>query len=77
MNKREKKLFDNQDQSYLHGKRGFASMNKDRQREIAVKGINALREQGKAYQFDSETAKRAGKLGGSKAKSNRNKNKIK
>lgn len=40
--------------------RGFASMDEDKQREIASKGGKAAHESGNAHEFDSEEAKRAG-----------------
>lgn len=44
--------------------RGFASMNKKKQREIASKGGRAAHARGTAYNWDSETARIAGKKGG-------------
>lgn len=45
-------------------KRGFASMDEDKQREIASKGGEAAHESGNAHEFDSEEARKAGKKGG-------------
>lgn len=45
-------------------KRGFASMSPEKQREIASKGGKAAHESGKAHEWDSEAAKRAGRKGG-------------
>ncbi|NTU74210.1 hypothetical protein HGB07_08805 [Candidatus Roizmanbacteria bacterium] len=46
-----------------HGdRRGFASMDKEKQRQIASKGGRAAHQYGKAHQFTSEEARRAGKL---------------
>ncbi|KKD34975.1 MAG: KGG domain-containing protein [Limnoraphis robusta] len=44
--------------------RGFASMDKDKQREIASKGGKAAHEKGTAHEFTSEEAREAGKKGG-------------
>jgi general stress protein YciG len=44
--------------------RGFASMDEDKQREIASKGGKAAHERGKAHEFDSEEAREAGRKGG-------------
>ena len=40
--------------------RGFASMDKDRQREIASEGGRAAHQSGNAHEFTSEEARRAG-----------------
>lgn len=45
-------------------KRGFASMDEEKQREIASKGGHAAHESGKAHEFDSKEARQAGKKGG-------------
>jgi general stress protein YciG len=45
-------------------RRGFASMDEDKQREIASKGGKAAHEKGTAHEFDSEEAKEAGRRGG-------------
>ncbi|MCF5929791.1 general stress protein, partial [Xanthomonas perforans] len=45
-------------------KRGFASMDEDKQREIASKGGKAAHESGNAHEFTSEEAREAGKKGG-------------
>jgi general stress protein YciG len=42
-------------------KRGFASMDQDKQREIASKGGKAAHEKGTAHEFDSEEAREAGR----------------
>ena len=44
--------------------RGFASMNSERQREIARKGGKAAHEKGTAHEFTSEEARAAGRKGG-------------
>lgn len=42
-------------------KRGFASMDEDKQREIASKGGKAAHEKGTAHEFTSEEAREAGR----------------
>jgi general stress protein YciG len=44
--------------------RGFASMDKARQREIASKGGRAAHEKGTAHEWSSEEAREAGRRGG-------------
>ncbi|MBI2841811.1 MAG: general stress protein [Armatimonadetes bacterium] len=44
--------------------RGFASMNPEKQREIARKGGRAAHEKGTAHEWDSEEARVAGRKGG-------------
>lgn len=44
--------------------RGFASMDKEKQKEIASKGGKAAHEKGTAHEFDSKEASKAGKKGG-------------
>lgn len=44
--------------------RGFASMDEDKQREIASMGGKAAHEKGTAHEFDSKEAAEAGKKGG-------------
>lgn len=44
--------------------RGFASMDPEKQREIASKGGKAAHEQGTAHEFTSEEAREAGRKGG-------------
>jgi general stress protein YciG len=44
--------------------RGFASMDSERQREIASEGGKAAHEKGTAHEFNSEEAREAGKKGG-------------
>jgi general stress protein YciG len=53
------------------GGRGFASMDKEKQREIASKGGHAAHEKGTAHEFDSEEARRAGQKGGEAVSQNR------
>ncbi|ABA19938.1 conserved hypothetical protein [Trichormus variabilis ATCC 29413] len=45
-------------------KRGFASMDEDKQREIASKGGQAAHEKGTAHEFTPEEAREAGRKGG-------------
>ena len=44
--------------------RGFASMDPDKQREIARKGGRAAHEKGTAHEWTSEEARTAGRKGG-------------
>ncbi len=45
-------------------KRGFASMDEDKQREIASKGGQAAHAKGTAHEFTPEEAREAGRKGG-------------
>jgi general stress protein YciG len=45
-------------------RRGFASMDEDKQREIASRGGRAAHEKGTAHEFSSEEAREAGRKGG-------------
>lgn len=45
--------------------RGFASMDRDKQREIASRGGRAAHEQGTAHEWTSDEARVAGRKGGS------------
>ncbi|ABI59577.1 KGG domain-containing protein [Nitrosomonas eutropha] len=49
--------------------KGFASMDEDKQRQIASKGGKAAHEKGAAHEFDSEEAREAGKKGGQSSSS--------
>jgi general stress protein YciG len=52
--------------------RGFASMDPQRQREIASEGGRAAHEKGTAHEFTSEEAREAGRKGGqARSQSNR------
>src|SRR5712691_12178369 len=51
--------------------RGFASMDEDKQREIASKGGKAAHEKGTAHEFTSEEAREAGRKGGETVSQNR------
>ena len=44
--------------------RGFASMNRDKQREIASKGGKAAHAKGRAHEWTKEEAREAGRKGG-------------
>jgi general stress protein YciG len=48
-------------------KRGFASMDPDKQREIAKKGGQAAHQKGSAHEFSPEEAREAGSKGGKAA----------
>lgn len=52
-------------------KRGFASMNAERQRDIASKGGKAAHMAGTAHEFSTDEAREAGKKGGAKVSANR------
>lgn len=51
--------------------RGFASMDPEKQKEIARKGGRAAHEKGTAHEFTSEEARAAGKKGGEAVSKNR------
>lgn len=51
--------------------RGFASMDADRQREIASKGGRAAHEKGTAHEFSTDEARNAGRKGGQAVSRNR------
>jgi general stress protein YciG len=51
--------------------RGFASMDRDKQREIARKGGKAAHEKGTAHEWTSDTAREAGRKGGLSTKERR------
>ena len=51
--------------------RGFASMDPQRQREIASEGGRAAHERGTAHEFTSEEAREAGRKGGQARAENR------
>jgi len=52
-------------------KRGFASMDPAKQREIARKGGKAAHEQGVAHEWNPEEARMAGRKGGEKISRNK------
>ena len=68
---------DDQDNTNTKGggtsRRGFASMDEARQREIASKGGKVAHEKGTAHEFDSEEAREAGRKGGEARHANRGK----
>lgn len=51
--------------------RGFASMNAEKQREIARKGGRAAHEKGTAHEFSADEARAAGRKGGERVSANR------
>ena len=51
--------------------RGFASMDRNKQREIARKGGRAAHEKGTAHEFTSDEARAAGRKGGERVSANR------
>jgi general stress protein YciG len=51
--------------------RGFASMDAEKQREIASKGGKAAHEKGTAHEFTPEEAREAGRKGGEAVSQNR------
>ena len=51
--------------------RGFASMDRDKQREIAIKGGKAAHVKGTAHEWNSEQAREAGRKGGTASQRNR------
>ena len=55
--------------------RGFASMDPQRQREIASQGGRAAHEKGTAHEFSSEEAREAGRKGGQARSQNSRANK--
>jgi general stress protein YciG len=52
-------------------RRGFASMSREKQREIASRGGKAAHERGTAHEFTSEEARAAGRKGGRSRARNR------
>src|SRR5579871_3045819 len=57
-------------QSGTHN-RGFASMDRERQREIARKGGRAAHQKGTAHEFTSDEARAAGRKGGERVSADR------
>ncbi len=53
------------------GERGFAAMDPKKQREIASMGGKAAHASGNANEFDSESAREAGRKGGQASGGNR------
>ena len=62
---------DNQNKPGGKSNRGFASMDPQRQREIASEGGRAAHEKGTAHEFTSEEAREAGRKGGQARSANR------
>ncbi|HSV45126.1 MAG TPA: KGG domain-containing protein [Ramlibacter sp.] len=62
---------DNQGTKTGRSNRGFASMDPQRQREIASEGGKAAHEKGTAHEFTSEEAREAGRKGGQARSQNR------
>jgi general stress protein YciG len=58
-------------QSRARSNRGFASMDREKQREIASKGGRAAHAKGTAHEFDSGEAREAGRKGGMAVSRNR------
>jgi len=58
-------------QSRTRSNRGFASMDRDKQKEIASKGGRAAHAKGTAHEFDSGEAREAGRKGGVAVSRNR------
>ncbi len=52
-------------------RRGFASMDRQKQREIASRGGKAAHGKGTAHEFTSQEAREAGRKGGEKVSQNR------
>jgi general stress protein YciG len=52
-------------------RRGFASMEPDKQRQIAEKGGRAAHAKGTAHEFTSDEAREAGRKGGQSVSRNR------
>ena len=61
-----------QEQRSNRSKRGFASMDEEKKREIASKGGKAAHASGNAHEFNSEEAREAGRKGGQAKGGNRN-----
>ena len=57
-------------QSGTHN-RGFASMDREKQREIARKGGRAAHQKGTAHEFNTDEARAAGRKGGERVSANR------
>lgn len=52
-------------------RRGFASMDKEKQREIARRGGKAAHEKGTAHEFTPDEAREAGRKGGRRSRARR------
>jgi general stress protein YciG len=62
---------DTQSSGGRRSNRGFASMDRGKQREIASKGGKAAHAKGTAHEFDSDEARNAGRKGGQAVSRNR------
>jgi general stress protein YciG len=62
---------DGQGNGSRRSNRGFASMDRGKQREIASKGGKAAHAKGTAHEFDSDEARNAGRKGGQAVSRNR------
>ncbi len=61
----------NEQQPRTRSNRGFASMDPEKQREIASKGGRAAHAKGTAHEFTSEEAREAGRKGGQNSRGGR------
>ena len=55
----------------MPSKRGFAAMDRSKQREIASKGGRAAHQEGTAHEFSADEARAAGRKGGERVSQNR------
>jgi general stress protein YciG len=60
-----------QNKSQGSSNRGFASMDPEKQRQIASKGGKAAHQKGSAHEFNSQEARQAGRKGGQSSHSGR------
>jgi uncharacterized protein len=58
-------------QALKKSNRGFASMDREKQKEIASKGGKAAHAQGRAHEFTADEARSAGRKGGEVVSKNR------
>jgi general stress protein YciG len=58
-------------QAQKKSNRGFASMDREKQKEIASKGGKAAHAQGRAHEFTADEARSAGRKGGEAVSKNR------
>ncbi len=59
-----------------NSRRGFASMDEEKRREIASKGGKAAHDKGTAHEFTSEEAREAGRKGGQASGNSRGKRDV-
>jgi general stress protein YciG len=64
-------MSENRNQESRKSNRGFAAMDRERQREIARQGGRAAHQQGVAHRWTSEEAREAGRKGGERSRSGR------